>query len=218
MRARAASSRDSVPNRRINAERLIGSALTITVGGDNEGFCRWHYRDARGHRLRRIPGCQFRSVSDRRRQPLPARWSGHWPVERWTSTPTSTSRPETIPCRSQTAALTQGATEYEEHCAFCHGGAKAKISPMQDKFNPPAPAARRPHPARRGCLALLGDQARRPHDRYADLGRRALRRRDLDDHRVHQTQRTNCRPEVQSVWQTIAATPRPDQGAHARAA
>ena len=35
--------------------------------------------------------------------------------------------------------LTEGATEYEEHCAFCHGGAKAKISPMQNKFNPPAP-------------------------------------------------------------------------------
>ena len=35
--------------------------------------------------------------------------------------------------------LTEGAKEYEEHCAFCHGGAKAKISPMRDKFNPPAP-------------------------------------------------------------------------------
>ena len=35
--------------------------------------------------------------------------------------------------------LTEGATEYEEHCAFCHGGAKAKISPMQNKFSPPAP-------------------------------------------------------------------------------
>ena len=35
--------------------------------------------------------------------------------------------------------LTEGAKEYEEHCAFCHGGAKAKISPMQDKLNPPAP-------------------------------------------------------------------------------
>jgi thiosulfate dehydrogenase len=35
--------------------------------------------------------------------------------------------------------LIEGAKEYEEHCAFCHGGAKAKISPMQNKFNPPAP-------------------------------------------------------------------------------
>ena len=35
--------------------------------------------------------------------------------------------------------LTEGAKEYEEHCAFCHGGAKAKISPMRDKFNPPVP-------------------------------------------------------------------------------
>ena len=37
------------------------------------------------------------------------------------------------------AALTVGATEYEEHCAFCHGGAKANISPMRDKFSPPVP-------------------------------------------------------------------------------
>ena len=35
--------------------------------------------------------------------------------------------------------LSDGAGEYEEHCAFCHGGAKAKISPMRDKFNPPVP-------------------------------------------------------------------------------
>src|SRR5262245_51103770 len=35
--------------------------------------------------------------------------------------------------------LTEGAKEYEEHCAFCHGGAKAKTSPMQNKFNPPVP-------------------------------------------------------------------------------
>ena len=43
--------------------------------------------------------------------------------------------------------LTEGAKEYEEHCAFCHGGAKAKISPMQNKFNPPAPQllSRVPH-------------------------------------------------------------------------
>jgi len=37
------------------------------------------------------------------------------------------------------ANLTDGAKEYEEHCALCHGGAKAKISPIGDKFNPPAP-------------------------------------------------------------------------------
>ena len=45
------------------------------------------------------------------------------------------------------AVLTAGATEYEEHCAFCHGGAKAKTSPMQDKFSPPVPqlVSRVPH-------------------------------------------------------------------------
>jgi thiosulfate dehydrogenase len=43
--------------------------------------------------------------------------------------------------------LTAGAKEYEEHCAFCHGGAKARVSPMQNKFNPPAPQliSRVPH-------------------------------------------------------------------------
>jgi len=43
------------------------------------------------------------------------------------------------PTQLTAANLTDGAKEYEEHCAFCHGGAKAKISPMRDKFNPPAP-------------------------------------------------------------------------------
>lgn len=37
------------------------------------------------------------------------------------------------------AALTDGAQEYEEHCAFCHGGAKARVSPMQNRFSPPVP-------------------------------------------------------------------------------
>ena len=35
--------------------------------------------------------------------------------------------------------LTDGAKEYEEHCAVCHGGGKAKISPLAEKFNPAAP-------------------------------------------------------------------------------
>ena len=37
------------------------------------------------------------------------------------------------------ANLMEGAKAYEDHCALCHGGAKAKISPMRDKFNPPVP-------------------------------------------------------------------------------
>ena len=43
------------------------------------------------------------------------------------------------PIQPTPANLMQGAKEYEEHCAFCHGGAKAKISPMQHNFNPPVP-------------------------------------------------------------------------------
>src|SRR3954463_10124704 len=37
------------------------------------------------------------------------------------------------------ANLSRGAQLYEEHCALCHGGAKAKISPLQNQFSPPAP-------------------------------------------------------------------------------
>jgi mono/diheme cytochrome c family protein len=43
------------------------------------------------------------------------------------------------PAALTSANLIEGATEYEAHCAFCHGGAKARISPMRDKFNPPVP-------------------------------------------------------------------------------
>jgi mono/diheme cytochrome c family protein len=43
------------------------------------------------------------------------------------------------PVAPTAANLTDGAKEYEEHCALCHGGAKAKSSPMRDKFSPPAP-------------------------------------------------------------------------------
>lgn len=43
------------------------------------------------------------------------------------------------PIQPTPATLLEGATKYEKHCALCHGGAGAKISPMRDKFNPPAP-------------------------------------------------------------------------------
>jgi len=43
------------------------------------------------------------------------------------------------PMQPTAANLTTGAKEYEEHCAFCHGGVKAKISPMQNRFSPPVP-------------------------------------------------------------------------------
>jgi len=37
------------------------------------------------------------------------------------------------------ANLTDGAKQYEQNCAFCHGGAKARISPMENQFNQPVP-------------------------------------------------------------------------------
>jgi mono/diheme cytochrome c family protein len=43
------------------------------------------------------------------------------------------------PIPSTPANLAAGAKAYEENCALCHGGAKAKISPMQNQFSPPAP-------------------------------------------------------------------------------
>jgi mono/diheme cytochrome c family protein len=43
------------------------------------------------------------------------------------------------PTQITTANLIEGAQQYEQHCALCHGGAKAKISPLRDKFNPPPP-------------------------------------------------------------------------------
>jgi mono/diheme cytochrome c family protein len=43
------------------------------------------------------------------------------------------------PIEPTPANLADGAREYEQHCALCHGGAKERISPMQNKFNPPAP-------------------------------------------------------------------------------
>src|SRR5262245_37287202 len=43
------------------------------------------------------------------------------------------------PTALRAANRIEGAKEYEEHCAFCHGGAKAKISPMQNRLSPPAP-------------------------------------------------------------------------------
>ena len=43
------------------------------------------------------------------------------------------------PIQPTAANLTEGAVQYEQHCALCHGGANAKISPMENRFNPPAP-------------------------------------------------------------------------------
>jgi mono/diheme cytochrome c family protein len=43
------------------------------------------------------------------------------------------------PIPPTSANLTEGARQYEEHCALCHGGAKAKISRLQNQFSPPVP-------------------------------------------------------------------------------
>jgi mono/diheme cytochrome c family protein len=43
------------------------------------------------------------------------------------------------PVQPTNANLTAGARLYEQHCALCHGGARSKISPLRDRFNPPVP-------------------------------------------------------------------------------
>ena len=110
------------------------------------------------------------------------------------------------PTQVTTAALTEGATEYEEHCAFCHGGAKANISPMQDKFNPPAPQ-------------LIN---RIPHDDDAWLfwvTKHGVRMTGmptwdgvLSDDEIWKViafikHSDKLPPEVRTAWQTIASTP-----------
>ena len=102
--------------------------------------------------------------------------------------------------------LMEGAKEYEEHCAFCHGGAKAKISPMQSKFNPPAPQ-------------LVN---RIPHDPEAWLfwvtkhGVRMTGMPTWDgimtDDEIWKIvafikHSDKLPPDVQAYWQTIASTP-----------
>lgn len=43
------------------------------------------------------------------------------------------------PVQITSAALSEGAREYEEHCALCHGGAHQRISSLRYKFSPPVP-------------------------------------------------------------------------------
>ena len=60
------------------------------------------------------------------------------------------SRAETVdadkhkPAGENPAAITaenlqEGAQTYEGRCAFCHGGARAKKGPLENKFSPPPP-------------------------------------------------------------------------------
>jgi mono/diheme cytochrome c family protein len=43
------------------------------------------------------------------------------------------------PVQPTAANLTDGARLYEQHCSLCHGGARSKVSPLRDRFNPPVP-------------------------------------------------------------------------------
>jgi len=109
-----------------------------------------------------------------------------------------------VPVTSE--SLMEGAKEYEEHCAFCHGGAKAKVSPMQNKFNPPTPQ-------------LIN---RIPHDEEAWLfwvTKHGVRMTGMptwdnvlsDDEMwkiIAFIKRSDkLPPDVQSYWQKMAATP-----------
>ena len=118
--------------------------------------------------------------------------------------------------------LTEGAKEYEEHCAFCHGGAKAKISPMQDKLNPPAPQLidRIPHDDEAWLFWVIKHGVRMTGMPAWDG--------ILSDEEIWKTiafiKRSDKLPAaVQSAWQKMAATPgeigehTPEQHEHAPA-
>ncbi len=51
------------------------------------------------------------------------------------------------PVQPTPANLAEGAREYEEHCAVCHGGARQAKSVLRTKFSPPVPqlVTRVPH-------------------------------------------------------------------------
>ena len=126
----------------------------------------------------------------------------------------------TNPTELTPANLTEGAKEYEEHCAFCHGGAKAKVSPMRDQFSPPVPQ--------------LIDRI--PHDDDAWLfwvTKHGVRMTGMpawsgimSDEEMWKViafikHSDKLPPETQAAWQTLAATPgeieehTPEQHTHA---
>ncbi|MGE5245883.1 MAG: c-type cytochrome [Betaproteobacteria bacterium] len=110
------------------------------------------------------------------------------------------------PAAITAANLTEGATEYEEHCAFCHGGAKAKISPMRDKFNPPAPQLidRIPHDPDTWLFWVTKHGVRMTGMPTWDG--------ILSDDEIWKViafikHSDRLPPEVQAAWQKVAATP-----------
>ena len=116
--------------------------------------------------------------------------------------------------------LMEGAKEYEEHCAFCHGGAKAKISPMRDKFSPPVPQLidRIPHDDDPWLFWVTKHGVRM-------TGMPAWDRILSDDEMwkviAFVKHSDKLPPDVQSYWQTMAGTPgtieehSPEQHEHA---
>jgi thiosulfate dehydrogenase len=102
--------------------------------------------------------------------------------------------------------LMAGAKEYEEHCAFCHGGAKAKISPLEKNLNPPAPQLinRIPHDPD-AWLFWVTKHGIRMTGMPAWVG-------ILSDDEMWKIvafikHSDKLPPDVQSFWQTTAATP-----------
>lgn len=110
------------------------------------------------------------------------------------------------PVQPTAAALTKGATQYEEHCAFCHGGAKAKISPMQDKLNPPAPQLINKIPDDEDAwLFWVTKHGVRMTGMPTWDG--VLSDDDIWTIVAFIKHSDKLPPEVRSVWQTVAATP-----------
>ena len=102
-------------------------------------------------------------------------------------------------------SLMAGAKEYEEHCAFCHGGAKAKISRMQDKFNPPAPQLINRIPHDDAWLFWVTKHGVRMTGMPAWDG--VMSDEEMWKVVAFIKHSDKLPPEAQAVWQKMAATP-----------
>jgi mono/diheme cytochrome c family protein len=102
--------------------------------------------------------------------------------------------------------LMTGAKEYEEHCAFCHGGAKARISPMQNKFSPPAPQLinRIPHDDDPWLFWVTKHGVRMTGMPAWDA---ILTDEEMWKVIAFIKHSDKLPPQVQSAWQKVAATP-----------
>lgn len=110
------------------------------------------------------------------------------------------------PIAPTSANLVDGAHEYEEHCAFCHGGAKAKISPMENRFSPPPPQLvnRIPHDPENWLFWVTKHGVRMTGMPAWDT---VMSDEDIWKIVAFIKRSNTLPPDVQAEWQKIASTP-----------